>query len=87
MELQISYRICTEVSAKSVLHRKTSSNRKDTAVIMRMEKRTSNRSGSVPGSYPYVFRDTAENGSLKFYGIPKGKEQHIVVRAIRRAQI
>ena len=69
MELQISYRICAEVPQESILQRKESSDREDTAAAMRVERGKNHRGGSVPQPYPLVCRDTAENlGSLVYKG-------------------
>ena len=75
-ELQISHRVCAKVSAKGILSGEESSNRKDLTTAMRMERGTDYRSGSVPGSYPSAGRNSAEDVSIKFYGISEGKEQH-----------
>lgn len=75
MELQISRSICTEISKKDILWRKTNRNRKNTAGIMWMEGGNNRGSGSVPGSHTHAHRDTAKDERIEFHGIFKGKEQ------------
>ena len=79
MELQISYRICAEVPQESILQRKESGNREDTAAAVRVERGKNYRGGSVPQSYPLVCRDTAENLGIALYGISEREEQHDAV--------
>ena len=54
---------------------------------MRMERRKSNCSGSVPGSYPSIRRNLAKDCSIELYGVSQGKKQHNTIRAIRRTKI
>ena len=76
LEYQISHRVCAKVSAKGILSGEESSNRKDLTAAMRMERGTDYRSGSVPGSYPSAGRNSAEDVSIKFYGISEREEQN-----------
>ena len=75
MELQIPYRIRTEISAESVLPREESGDRENIATVMRMEGSQDNRSGSVPGTHTSICRDSAKNIGVGIYGIFKGKER------------
>ena len=54
VELQIPHRICAEVSAQSVLRRKTQGDWENTAAVMRMEKGEYRRGGSMSGSYSHA---------------------------------
>ena len=87
MELQIPYCLCAEISAQRVLSRKTNSDRKDIASIMRMERDKDISSGGMPRSYPSIRGNPSEILSVEYYGISKGKEQYNAVRAIRRSKI
>jgi len=87
MELQIPYRICTEISPQSVLQGKKSSNRKNLAGTVWMERRKDHRSRSMPGSYPSLRRDPPEIFYFGVHGISKGKKRCKDVWAIRRTQI
>ena len=79
MELQISYCICAEVPQESILQRKESSNREDTAAAVRVERGKNHRGGSVPQPYPLVYRDTAENLGVALYEVSEREEQHNAV--------
>ena len=79
MELQISYCICAEVPQESILQRKESSNREDTAAAVRVERGKNHRGGSVPQPYSLVCRDTAENLGVALYGVSEREEQHNAV--------
>ena len=48
------YCICAEVSAQSVLRRKTQGDWENTAAVMRMEKGEYRRGGSMSGSYSHA---------------------------------
>ena len=76
MELQISYCICAEVPQESILQRKESSDREDTAAAVRVERGKNHRGGSVSQPYPLVCRDTAENLGVTLYGVSEREEQH-----------
>ena len=76
MELQISYCICAEVPQESILQRKESSDREDTAAAVRVERGKNHRGGSVPQPYPLVCRDTAENLGVTLYRVSEREEQH-----------
>ena len=79
MELQISYCICAEVPQESILQRKESSDREDTAAVVRVKRGKDHRSGSVPQPYPSVCGDTAENLSVALYGVSVREKQHNAV--------
>ena len=79
MELQISYCIYAEVPQESILQRKESSDREDTAAAVRVERGKNHRGGSVPQPHPSVCRDTTENVSIALYGGSEREEQHNAV--------
>lgn len=87
VELQIPYRVCAEISQKSILQGKASSNRKDFAAVMRMERCKDHRSRSMSGSYSSFRGDSTEVLHFEFYGIPQRKKCCNAVRAIRRTEV
>ena len=87
MELQISHSVCAEVSQESILQGKTGGNREDTETVVRVERGKNNRSRSMPGPHTHVGGNSAKAGSSEFHGVPERKEQHDVVRAIRRTEV
>ena len=74
MELQISYRVCTEISAASDLWKDQGRGREDIKDAMRTQRGRNHRSGSVPESYPYAGEHTAEVQRVRIHGIPEGKK-------------
>ncbi len=75
MELQISYRVCAEVSEKSLLRAEAIRDWADIAGTMQMERREHIGGRSLPGSHSYVGGNPPENERVKLYGVPEGKEQ------------
>lgn len=67
--------ICTKIPAESVLPREESSNRENTATVMRVERSQDNRSGSVPGTHTSIRRNSPKNIGVGIYGVFKGKER------------
>ena len=73
MELQISYRICAEVPQESILQRKESSDREDTAAAMR-EERGKNHRGEACPNHIHLFVEIPPKISVShFMGYLKGK--------------
>ena len=79
--------ICAEIPEESILQRKESSGGKDIETIMRMERSKDNRSRSMPRPCAHVGGNSAENVSIKFYGVPEREEQHNAIWAIRRVEV
>ena len=69
------YCIRTKIPAESVLPREESSNRENTATVMRVERSQDNRSGSVPGTHTSIRRNSPQNIGVGIYGVLKGKER------------
>ena len=59
MELQVSYRICSEIQKTGNIRTDKGRYRQDTENVVRAEESKYNRSRSVSGSYTYVGGDTA----------------------------
>ena len=87
VELQIPYSICAKVSEKGILRRKESRGRSDITATLRMEGSTDSTGRSMPGSCAYAHRNTAKGGSIKFHGIPQGKEQPDDLREVSRIEV
>ena len=70
---------------EGILPRKESSNRKNTAAVMGVERGKDHRSGSVPQPHSSVHRDTTENVSGKLQGQPDGTTADGVLQADQTA--
>ena len=57
MELQIPYRICTQIPQEDFLQREASSHRKDTPPIMWVEGSKDNRGRSVSRPHPSIYQN------------------------------
>ena len=75
MELQVSYRVCAEIQAKSVLRRKADGDRGNTSGVVPVERRRNHRSRSMPRSYSYVGKHPAQDECIRIYGVSERKEQ------------
>ena len=64
---------------EGILPRKESSNRKNTAAVMGVERGKDHRSGSVPQPYPSVCGDTAEDLGVALYGVSEREKQYDAV--------
>ena len=60
MELQISYRICTEIQKADHLWKNQGRDRENTANAVRKERGGDNKGRSVRGPYPYAGQYSAE---------------------------
>ena len=60
MELQIPHRVCAEISAQTVLQRKSKRDWRDFETAQRMERSKNSRSRNVPGSHPHAGGDPTE---------------------------
>ena len=73
MELQISYCICAEVPQESILQRKESSDREDTAAAVRVERGKNHRGEACP-NHIHLFVEIPPKISVShFMGYLKGK--------------
>ena len=52
-----------------------------------MERGRDNRRRSVPGSYSFTFKHTAEDECIGIYGIPKREEQSYDIPEVREYEI
>ena len=78
MELQVSHRICAEISQEGILRRETARNRRNIADTVQLEKYPDHRSGSVSGSCAHAFGDTAKDIGSSFMGYLKGKSSLMI---------
>ena len=78
MELQISYSVCAEISAESVLRRKAARNRRDTENAVQLEKDTNHRGRSVPRPCPHAGRVPPKYAVSSFMGFLKGKSSLMI---------
>ena len=74
MELQVSYRVCAEISEKSVLRWTQAGSTRDIKKTLRVERRGDHRGRSVSGSCAYSCIDPAQNERFGIYGISEKKE-------------
>ena len=85
MELQISYCICAEVPQESILQRKESSDREDTAAAVRVERGKNHRGGSVSqpfGELKYKYRNR-EFWCRGYYVDTVGKNESRIAEYVR----
>ena len=75
MELQVSYGVCAEIQAKSVLRRKADGDRGNTSGVVPVERSRNHRSRSMPRSYSYVGKHPAQDECIRIYGVSERKEQ------------
>lgn len=73
--MQISYRICAEISSPDNLWKDKAGYRTDATEAMRIQRGRNNRSRSMPRPYSHARIDTAEVQRIASYGIAQGKEQ------------
>ena len=74
VELQVPYRVCTEVPEESILWREARGDREDTEAAMRVEMGGDHRSGDLPGPRAYAGKYPAKGSGIELYGIPEREE-------------
>ena len=74
MELQVPYRICAKISAKSLFRREANGDQRNIEEVMPVERSRNYRGRSMPGSYTYAGEHPAENERFGIYGIFEGEE-------------
>lgn len=75
MELEVSHRICAEISKESILWGKAERDRRNTADAVQLEEDQDHRGRGMPGPRAHVGGDTAKGVGIQFHGISEGKEQ------------
>ena len=87
MELQIPHCVCAEISAQTVLRRKSKRDRRDFETAQWMERSKNSRSRSVPGSHPHAGGNPTENECGGIHRISQREKQFDDFSTTRESEV